>query len=146
VTTIQVSVKIDAPPDAVWSVVEPLERHVDWMTDAVSITFTGTRTRGKGTTFDCETRVGPFRTMDRMRVTQWEEGRVIGIEHTGVVRGEGRFEITDTGDSASQFTWTERLRFPWWMCGPLGAFVATPVLRRIWRTNLARLKTIVEQR
>jgi hypothetical protein len=145
VTTIQVSVKIDAPPDAVWSVVEPLERHVDWMADAVSITFTGSRTRGLGTTFDCETRVGPFRTVDRMRVTQWEEGRVIGIEHSGVVRGEGRFQIADAGHGASQFTWTERLRFPWWMGGPLGAFVAAPVLRRIWRANLARLKRIVEQ-
>jgi hypothetical protein len=145
VTTIRVSVAIDAPPAAVWAAVEPLERHVDWMADAVAITFTGDTTRGTGTTFDCVTRVGPFRTVDRMRVTQWEDGRTIGIEHAGVVRGEGSFDIADAGDGTSRFTWTERLRFPWWLGGPAGAFVAAPVLRRIWRANLTHLKSIVEQ-
>jgi uncharacterized protein YndB with AHSA1/START domain len=144
--TIRVSVLIDAPPDAVWKAVEPLERHVDWMTDAVAITFTSDTTRGVGTAFDCATRVGPFRTVDRMRVTEWDEGRCIGIVHSGVVRGEGTFDIAEASPGATRFTWSERLEFPWWMGGRAGAWIATPVLRRIWRGNLARLKAIVEGR
>lgn len=144
--TIQVNVLIDAPPEVVWQAVEPLERHVDWMTDAVAITFTSDTTRGVGTTFDCVTRVGPFRTVDKMRVTVWREGRSIGIVHAGVVRGEGTFEIADAGDGTTRFTWTEELRFPWWMGGRAGTLVAAPVLRRIWRGNLAHLKSIVEER
>ena len=33
---IVVSVEIDATPERVWEVVEPVERHVDWMHDAVA--------------------------------------------------------------------------------------------------------------
>jgi carbon monoxide dehydrogenase subunit G len=141
--TISVGVTIAAPPDVVWRTVEQVERHVDWMADAESITFVGPTTRGPGTTFDCVTRIGPLRTVDRMRVTQWEPGRVLAIEHEGVVRGSGRFELVAAGCS-TRFTWTESLRFPWWMGSRAGAFVASPLLRRIWRANLVRLKHIVE--
>ena len=44
----------------------------------------------------------------------------------------------------TRFTWNERLRFPWWLGGAVGARLAKPVLRAIWRRNLRRLKAIVE--
>ena len=53
--------------------------------------------------------------------------------------GRGRFTLSGTGDGGTRFTWEERLRFPWWMAGPFGAVVAAPVLRIIWRRNLANL-------
>ena len=37
---ISVAIDIDAPPEAVWRAVEPVEDHVDWMRDAASIRFT----------------------------------------------------------------------------------------------------------
>ena len=46
--------------------------------------------------------------------------------------------------SRTRFTWTERLRFPWWMGGPVGALAAKPILRAVWRRNLATLKQLVE--
>ncbi len=49
---IAVSVEIDATPAAVWAVVEPIERHVDWMADAETIRFCGEQTRGVGTRFE----------------------------------------------------------------------------------------------
>jgi hypothetical protein len=51
------------------------------MADARRITFTSEQTRGVGTSFDCLTRLGPFRTVDRMTVTEWEPGQAMGIEH-----------------------------------------------------------------
>jgi carbon monoxide dehydrogenase subunit G len=128
---INVAVDIDATADAIWRVIEPIERHVDWMADAESITFTGEQTQGLGTSFDCVTKVGPLRTVDRMVVTEWDPPRVMAIEHRGLVRGRGRFEIAD-----GCFRWVEILQFPWWL--------AAPVLRAIWRRHLRRLKQIVE--
>lgn len=119
-----------------WDAVRDIESHVRWMDDARSITFTSP------TTFDCLTVVGPFRTVDRMEIVSWDEGRTMGIRHSGLVRGEGRFELTAEG-AGTRFAWDERLRFPWWMGGPLGAAVAKPVLRRIWRRNLANLRALV---
>ena len=34
---ISVGVDIAAPPDAVWAVLEPIEHHVEWMSEAESI-------------------------------------------------------------------------------------------------------------
>lgn len=143
---IVVSIDIDVTPDRLWEVVEPLERHVDWMHDAVAIRFTGDQTRGTGTEFLCDTKVGPFRLVDRMEITEWVPGEVMGVRHTGLVTGTGRFTLTpiDLG-RRTRFTWAEQLRFPWWMGGPLGAWVGGKVvLRLIWKRNLRDLKRLAE--
>ena len=88
---IVVSTEIDATPAQVWHVVEPVERHVDWMHDAVAIRFTGDQTRGVGTQFLCDTKVGPITLVDRMEITEWEPAAVMGVRHTGIVTGTGRF-------------------------------------------------------
>ena len=134
------SVVIPATPRQVWEDVRDISSHVEWMMDAVAIRFTSDRRSGRGTTFACDTRVGPFRLTDRMEVTEWGEGHVLGIRHVGLVQGTGRFTLELVGDAQTQFTWEERLRFPWWMGGPAGAIVAAPVMRRLWRRNLANLR------
>lgn len=141
---IRVGVTIETPPGDLWQVIAPIEHHVDWMVDAESIRFLDAQTRGVGTTFDCVTKVGPIRLTDRMTVTEWEPGRSMGIEHRGAVTGRGRFTLRRRHGGQTKFTWTERLTFPWWMGGPVGALAAKPVLRAIWRRNLRRLKAIVE--
>ena len=141
--TVQVAVTIDAPPARVWEVIEPIETHVEWMTDAVSITFTSTQHRGVGTTFDCLTKIGPLRTTDRMVVTEWEPERAMGIEHRGLFTGTGRFTLEPVRAGGTRFTWTEQIRFPWWMGGRAGAAAAEPVLRRVWLGNVQRLAGLV---
>ena len=131
---------VDAPPDRVWADLRHLASHAEWMHDAVAIRFTSRQRQGVGTTFDCDTRVGPFRLTDRMEVTEWDEGRALGIHHVGLVTGEGRFSLRPARRGRTHFVWEERLRFPWWMGGPVGALVARPVLRRIWRRNLRNLQ------
>ena len=144
---IRVSVDIDAPVQTVWDVVESVERHVDWMADAVAIRFVGTQTRGVGTEFFCDTKVGPIKLVDRMTITAWEPGRVMGVTHTGVVTGTGEFTLEPNGSGGTRFTWTERLVFPWWLGGPLGALVGGQVvMKAIWRRNLRVLKKLVESR
>ncbi len=144
---IRVGITIDAPPADTWRIVEPIEHHVDWMADAESIRFTGAQTRGVGTTFDCVTKVGPIRLTDRMTVTEWEPGEDDGHRAPRHGHRPGPLHAAAAPRAtARSFTWTERLTFPWWMGGAVGAFAAKPVLRAIWRRNLRRLKTIVEAR
>ena len=143
---IRVSTVIDATPAEVWSVVRHIERHVDWMLDAEAIRFTSRRTEGVGTTFDCDTRVGPFRLTDQMEITRWKPRRRMGVRHVGVVTGTGQFTLKAVKGGRTRFTWRERLEFPWWMGGPVGALVGSPVLRWVWSRNLGRLKQLVEGR
>jgi len=143
---IRVAIDIDATPDRVWEIVEPVERHVDWMHDAVAIRFTGEQTRGVGTEFLCDTKVGPLKLVDRMEITEWEPSAVMGVRHIGMVTGTGRFtlEPMDLG-RRTRFVWEETLVFPWWMGGPLGALIGGKVvLAAIWRRNLRGLKRLVE--
>lgn len=144
--SIRVSTTIDATPDEVWSVVEHVADHVDWMHDAVAIRFTSESTSGIGTTFDCDTKVGPFRLTDKMEITQWETGTTIGVRHVGMVTGTGAFTIVPIGTRRAGFQWEEALTFPWWMGGPIGAVFGGQVLKVIWKRNLKELKTIVESK
>ena len=144
---IRVAVEIDATPAQVWEIVEPVDRHVDWMHDAVAIRFTSDQTRGVGTEFLCDTKVGPIKLVDRMEITEWVPGEVMGVRHIGLVTGSGRFTLEPIDlDRRTRFVWQEELTFPWWLGGPIGAYIGGKVvLRAIWNRNLRGLKQLVEQ-
>jgi uncharacterized protein YndB with AHSA1/START domain len=144
---ISVSEEIDAPPARVWRVIEPIERHVEWMQDARSICFEDEQRSGVGTRFVCETKVGPITLHDRMEITEWEQDRRMGVRHSGVVTGSGAFELVPIDlDRRTRFMWTEDLRFPWYLGGRLGERLGGQwVLRSIWRRNLKALARLVEQ-
>jgi hypothetical protein len=141
---IRVSTVIDAPPARVWDDVKDIASHVGWMEDAVAIRFTSSKRSGVGAAFDCDTRIGPVRLTDRMEVTEWRPRRSMGIRHVGLVTGSGRFTLRRRRRGRTRFTWEERLRFPWWMGGPVGGVVGGQVLRLVWKRNLRNLKRRLE--
>jgi uncharacterized protein YndB with AHSA1/START domain len=136
---IKVKITLDAPPERVWADLAHLAGHVDWMHDAVAIRFLTDRTSGVGTRYECDTKVGPFRMVDVMEITEWQPGRSMGVSHQGLVAGQGRFTLRKVRGDRTRFTWKERLRFPWYLGGPITALVAKPVLRWIWKRNLRGL-------
>ncbi len=144
VPTIRVSVTIRAPLEEVWTKAADLGSHVEWMADAESIVFLTARQRGLGTRMEVATRVGPLRTKDVMEVTEWDDRRRIGVRHTGLVTGQGVFELEEVDPANTRFTWRERLTFPWYLGGPLTAWLASPVLKAVWKRNLKGLKAHLE--
>jgi hypothetical protein len=146
---ITVSTVIDASPAEVWDAVEDIGTHTEWMADAEAIRITSSRRSGVGTTFECDTKVGPLRLTDLMEITEWEPGRAMGVRHVGLVTGDGVFRLSRAGGrfrrrQATRFEWTEQLTFPWWMGGPIGAVVGGRVLKLVWKRNLRTLKALVE--
>lgn len=141
---IRVSTLIDAPPARVWDEVRHIDRHVNWMTDAVDITYRGRKREGVGTIFDCTTKVGSIHLNDRMEITGWRPRKLMGVTHSGLVTGHGAFTLARARGGRTRFTWDERLRFPWWMGGPLGGAAGGVVMRSIWKRNLRTLKRLVE--
>lgn len=137
---IQVETELDAPTEVVWADVRNIPTHVEWMHDAESIWFTSESTEGVGTTFDCETRVGPIRLTDVMEITEWVDGERMGVRHSGVVTGEGVFVLEPLGATRTRFSWSEELRFPWWLGGPIGESIGAVVLKMIWKRNLGLLR------
>ena len=141
---LRVAIEIDATPQRVWAALQQIERHVEWMQEAVAIRFVNEQKSGVGTEFLCDTKVGPIKLVDRMTITEWSPNTAMGVRHTGIVTGEGRFTLRPI-ESRTHFAWHERLRFPWWLGGRLGAAVTgRVVLRTIWTRNLGALKRQVE--
>ena len=140
---IAVEVVIDAPAAFVWSDLEDISSHVDWMQDAEAIRFLTDASEGLGTRFECDTVVGPLKLTDVMEITEWQPNRSMGVRHQGLIGGTGQFTLRPSG-STTVFSWTEQLDFPWYFAGPIGAAAARPVLKSIWKGNLRRLKTRIE--
>jgi hypothetical protein len=145
--TITVSADYDITPARLWELLEPIERHVEWMADAESIDFTSAQRRGVGTRFICVTKVGPIRMRDRMSITVWEPEQRMGVRHEGLVTGSGVFVLEPIdGGRRTRFTWTEELTPRWWLGGSLGErLVLRHVLGWIWRRNLKRLRRVAER-
>ena len=94
---ITVHVDIAAPLEQVWREAADLASHAEWMADAESIEFLTDKRSGVGTQMKVATVVGPLRTNDLMEVTEWREGHSIGVRHSGLVTGTGRFELVAGG-------------------------------------------------
>jgi hypothetical protein len=139
VARIRVTTVLDAPPEVVWNDLCDIASHVEWMADAREIRFLSPQTTGVGTRFECDTKIGPFTVTDVMEITEWSPGKAMGVRHTGVVTGAGRFTLKKARGGRTQFQWKERLTFPRRLGGRVGAFVSKPVLRWVWRRNLRRL-------
>lgn len=135
---------LSAAPDVVWRNIKDISTHTEWMKDAAEIRFLTEQQSGVGARFWCLTKVGPLRNRDVLVVTEWKPAEVMGIEHTGVVTGTGRFTLSPDG-TGTRMCWEEVLRFPWWMGGPVGERAAKPLLGRIWQHNLARLDERVNE-
>jgi len=143
---IEVVIVIDATPEQVWAYVEDISTHVDWMLDAAEIRFTSAHKSGLGTTFECDTKVGPILLTDLMEITEWIPNEAMGVRHVGHVTGVGKFTLEPHQGAKTRFVWRERLTFPWFLGGSIGAVVGRPILTAIWRGNLKRLKAEVERR
>lgn len=132
-----VSVVVPAQQETVWADLARLETHAEWMADASSVEFVGDQRDGVGTTMHVLTRLGPLRTTDVITVAVWEPPRRIAVLHEGLVTGTGEFRLGAEGDG-TRFTWTEQLVFPWYLGGAVAAYLARPLLGRVWKRNLAR--------
>jgi len=141
-----VSTVINAGPGEIWADIRDISSHTFWMADAEAIRFLSEHHEGVGTRFECDTRVGPLALTDVMEITSWVDEERMGVRHVGLVEGTGEFILTPLEPDRTEFRWEEDLTFPWWMGGPVGAFVARPILRLIWKGNLRRLKSRIEGR
>jgi carbon monoxide dehydrogenase subunit G len=136
---IRIERSVEVDQSAVWTRLADLSSHVDWMRDAEWIVFVGDQTSGTGTRMQVKTVVGPLRTLDEMEVVAWDEGHSITVEHRGLIKGTGTLAANPI-DSGTMVSWDEELVFPWWLGGPVTAWLARPVLAAIWRGNLRRLE------
>ena len=137
--TIEVETVINAPLDDVWNEVSKIENHSNWMKDAVNIDFQTENKSGVGTKIKVLTKIGPIKLNDFMTFTKWEEKKSIGVDHIGIVTGKGEMEFNKIDDITSKFIWTETLKFPFYLFGPIGEIVGKPILDENYNPYLQQI-------
>lgn len=145
---LEIQVPVDAPRDVVWDVLTDWERQPDWMVDAKSVEVLTPDREGVGVTIRCPTNLMGFTVQDVMRVTRWEDQRVLEIVHLGkIITGTGAFELADderTGGTV--LSWWEEIDPPLGAFGAWGAStLVLPVVERIFTRSLGNLAKLAEQ-
>ena len=107
--TITVEITIDASLDEVWNEVSKIENHSNWMKDAVNIDFQSESKSGVGTKIKVLTKIGPIKLYDYMTFTKWEEKKIIGVDHVGIVTGKGEMEFDKIDEKAKLFSGTQQI-------------------------------------
>jgi hypothetical protein len=109
VTTVSVSVDIDAPAAATWAVVTDWERQGEWM-PMTSVVLAPDSPTGLGARLTARSGVGRVAVVDPMVVDVWEPPAYCEVIHQGrIVTGRGVFRVESLGPNRSRFTWQEVL-------------------------------------
>jgi Polyketide cyclase / dehydrase and lipid transport len=109
VTTMSVSVDIDAPADLTWQVVTDWERQGEWMPMTTVLVAAGSPT-GLGATLSARSGKGLASFVDPMVVDVWQPPNRCEVKHLGrIVAGRGVFVVEALAVDRSRFTWQEVL-------------------------------------
>lgn len=125
--TLQLTVDVPADPATVFAAMTDWDAQHEWML-GTHVEGRERGGRGEGATFAAFTGMGPIGFWDPMRITRWEEPRVVEVLHEGnVVRGTGEFRVEPHG-SGSRFVWREDVDLPLGALGRAGWVIVKPLL------------------
>lgn len=143
---IEASTVINAPIEQVWDVLVDWEAQPSWMVDARSVTVLTPHREGLDVVVRCRTVIaGGLVVNDDMVTTEWSKHSIIGVRHLGpVIRGIGAFDLQAVA-GGTRFVWWEEFDPPLGRIGELVAGAAVvPLVNRVFRSSLARLKALCE--
>jgi uncharacterized protein YndB with AHSA1/START domain len=143
---LEIEQQIAASPQVVWDVLTAWERQPEWMLDAKEVHVLTPERTGVGVTIRCPTNLLGVTVQDVMRVTRWEEPRLLEVVHLGrIITGTGAFELEEQ-DGGTSLRWWEEVDPPFGAVGEWGATtVVLPILRRIFGRSLANLAVLAER-
>jgi hypothetical protein len=103
---------IKAPIEKVWQALAQWESQGDWML-LTKVEVTSQIREGVGTSIAAFTGIGKLGLMDHMTVTAWQPPNICDVVHTGrIIKGTGRFELTQIDAFTTQFDWSEEIQTP----------------------------------
>ena len=136
----------DGPVEAIWELITDWEHQDDWMLEASDFVVVSDQREGVGVEAEATIRIGGISTRDRVRVSEWEPHRRLGIEHLGWVTGRGIIELTPVAGNRTHVWWREELDPPLGALGALGMTAFKPLMSRIFRRDLRILAGLARAR
>ncbi|HEY6571063.1 MAG TPA: SRPBCC family protein [Candidatus Limnocylindrales bacterium] len=134
---------VDAPIEAVWTVIADVPRQLEWMHDMKSVRIETRGPIGIGTRAEATVRILGIPVTDPVEIVEFDPPSRYAIRHLGLFAGDGLFTLEPGADGTTTVVrWTERLEPP--VLPNLGAVVQAPILRAIFQADLGRMKRLVE--
>ena len=134
------------PPEAIWELITDWEHQDDWMLEASDFVVVSEAREGVGVEAEATITIGGIRTRDRVRVSEWEPPRRLGIEHLGWVTGRGTIELTPVAGERTHVWWREELEPPLGVLGAAGMSLIKPLMARVFRRDLRILAGLARAR
>ena len=136
---------LPGPPEIVWELITDWEHQDDWMLEATDFAVVSSHREGLGVEAEATVSIGGIKTRDRVRITRWEPGQVLGIEHLGWVSGHADMTLVPSNGS-TRFVWREHFKPPLGVVGAMGMTLAKPLMHRIFMRDLRILVSLVRAR
>ena len=109
---IAMNLEIKAPIENVWQALAQWETQGEWML-LTKVEVTSKIREGVGTSIAAFTGIGKLGLMDQMQVTNWQPPNICDVIHTGrIIKGTGRFELTQIDALTTRFDWSEEIEAP----------------------------------
>lgn len=141
---IDMSVRIEAPPEVVWPYLVDWENLDRWMIEGHGFKVTSEHRAGLGVTAEATIRIAGISTTDPVKVTRWDPPEVLEISHQGWVAGQGLM-LCKPAPWGTFLFWKETLHPPMGVLGAIGLRLFKPVMRRAFERDLRLLKDLVEK-
>lgn len=141
---IDMSIRINAAPEVVWSYLVDWENLELWMLEGKGFKVTSPHREGVGVTAEATIRIAGVTTTDPVEVTRWEPPHALEIAHKGWVAGEGLMECRPA-PWGTFLVWKETLHPPLGLPGAVGIRFFKPIMRKTFERDLRLLKQLVER-
>lgn len=141
---IEMSARIDAPPEVVWGYLVDWEHLGSWMIEGKGFKVTSPHRQGLGVTAEATIRIAGITTTDPVEVTRWEPPHALEISHRGWVGGKGLM-VCRSAPWGTFLYWRETLVPPLGIPGAIGLRLFKPIMRRTFDRDLRLLKQLAEK-
>ncbi|MBA3628122.1 MAG: SRPBCC family protein [Actinobacteria bacterium] len=136
---------LPGPPEIVWELITDWEHQDDWMLEASDFAVVSSHREGIGVEAEATISIGGIKTRDRVRITQWEPGQLLGIAHLGWVSGHADMKLLPSNGS-TRLVWREHFTPPLGVVGALGMTLFKPIMCRIFMRDVRVLAGLVRAR
>jgi len=139
---LHMAIEIAQPLDTVWAYASNIERQPEWMHEMKRVEMLTPPPVAPGSRGRATVRIFGISTTDDVVITRFEPPHTFAIRHEGRFVGEGLLKFSTLGPTRTRIDWMEYLRPP--LLPNLGGYIQRPILRSIFRADLANLKEILE--
>jgi carbon monoxide dehydrogenase subunit G len=137
------SVRVDAPAERVWDLLEDWDRSSEWMI-GTTVEVLGERGQGVGARTHAVTTLAGLKLIDIMTVTRWEPPSLVEVRHERwPLQGTAWFRVQADGAGA-RVDWVEDINVPFGLLGRIVARIARGPVQWGLRASLKRLTRLVE--